>query len=129
MTDRLIPVYPPGQIDRGGNLVNVPTPSPTSVVVVGFRPTDRIETGQVHNIGSDIAQRIVGGNPLRRVIQMTNEGAVDVYIGNAEVTATTGYRIGIGATTTLETGGDVYAVTSPGAAGVVFWLAEMDPAT
>jgi len=126
MTQRLIPVYPPDERRgaSGGLIDSGPTPA-QGVIVTRFRSTAKLDTGQHRNLGSGVALIIVGANPLRRVITVRNEGAVDIYIGGEGVTVTTGFRIGIGQSITLETGGDIFAIT-PSGTGVVFWLAEIE---
>jgi len=122
---KLIPVYPPDQQSSPGGLVSDAPSKPIDIVVTRFRSTDRIDTGQHNGIVSNVALRIVGANEFRRILTISNEGAVDIYIGSENVTITSGFRIGVGKSYTLETGGEVYGIT-PSGVGVAHWLAEIE---
>lgn len=125
MTQPLLPVYPADQ-RRGLDGLEILTDSGIMrVAVTRFQSTDRIETGQVGNIAAGLPSLVTGTNSLRRVLTLRNQGVVDIYIGSGGVTVTTGYRLGVGESLTLETAGNVYAVT-PSGVGTLHWLAEIE---
>jgi hypothetical protein len=81
----------------------------------------------VENIGA-VAAVIVPANTLRQSLTLQNQGAVDVYIGGATVTAggpTGGIKLAAGASIPIEkTTAAIYGITAAGAADVAFLSEE-----
>jgi hypothetical protein len=117
----LIPVYPIGDADEEGSAIG-----DIGNVITGFRGASRIATSQIKNIPSEQAIILAASDPLRRTVTIKNISATTVFVGNREVTVTTGYRILAGEKETLECAAELYGRTDVGADGEVDLFLEMD---
>lgn len=77
---------------------------------------------------TNVATAIVAANVLRQGLTLQNQGAVDVFIGGATVTAvgaTRGLRLSPGASMPVDnTTAAIYGITAAGAADIVFLSEE-----
>jgi len=66
------------------------------------------------------ATQVAGENPGRITLLVANAGNAAVFLGNASVTAATGYPLAPGASVELATTAAVHAVAASGSASVRF---------
>lgn len=70
----------------------------------------RTLTTGVHPLTADVAARIAGETPSRSRLVITNTGAATGYVGNAGVSAGTGFPIAVGESLTIEAACEVWAL-------------------
>lgn len=120
----LIPVYPPADSEGGlpqGALEEAPQLG--DLTIGRFKGASAIWTGSVE-VGP-IATMVVGANTGRRTVTIQNLGANDIYIGNAQVTGSTGYKMAANSERTWEVAGEIFAITL-GTTENVRFLQEVD---
>ena len=83
-------------------------------------------TGQIASIGT--AEQLIVPAGSQNFANVRNTGGVDMYVGPAGVTTTTGYLIKANESFDFRTGADIYGITASGTTSAC-WYTETAPSS
>lgn len=78
-------------------------------------------TGQNTSITSSAAGQLAAANETRKRICIVNQGSVEVYLGGASVTSSTGVLLKVNASIELRTCAAIYGRTASGTVTLHYW--------